>query len=112
MIPVGLLNTEKEKQNFVLRYVAARSLAELSRRSQEMVKGFIWDGNLGKHTWPIRVERWDQNSRNGGEVKSGEGFSAWGLSGWGEELRGVGEGGWVGDDAKCDSLRDRARKAA
>lgn len=30
-----------------------------------------------------------------GEVKSGEGFSAWGLSGWGEELRGVdGEGGW------------------
>ena len=49
----------------------------------------------------------------GGEVKSGEGFSAWGLSGWGEELRGAdGEGGWVGDDAKCDSLRDRARKAA
>ena len=36
----------------------------------------------------------------GEEVKSGEGFSSWGLSGWGEELRGAdGEGGWVGDDA-------------
>lgn len=73
-----------------------------------MVKWFIWDGNLGKDTWPIWVERWDQKCRSGGEVKSGEG-----LSGWGEESRGVdGEGGWVGDDAKCDSLGDSARRAA
>lgn len=68
-----------------------------------MVKWFIWDGNLGKD----RVS----SGLRGGTSVGVEGGDLGRDSLGGEKSRGVdGEGGWGGDDTKCDSLGDSSRK--